>query len=264
MSTTPISELPVGHIVSKAVRLAWITFCELLPTIWPWLALWMAGELMVSWMIWPYDNHPTTSSQHEPVRVFLSLMQTILPVILGAIIAVPWHRRLLLAETPDTKLLAVSPNFALYFRWALALAMFAEAPMFLIDLAPAPDSNSGKVGAAGILMLFAVVSSFIIPRVFLILPARALGNAEIQLRDVWQRTHGNTFRLFFASFFVAVLPFLPYLGLALLFPDEPNQTETLIFFFITELMSVASALGLLTFLSLAYRHFYMPVDHAAA
>lgn len=124
MNDAPIAKLPVWRTTIETYRLTGKAFWKLFPSIWPWLALWIIFDAAISWLNWPFLYKPTIASHNDPLRIVLSIVTTLslVSVFFGAIIAVPWHRYLLLGEVSETKGIAhIHKNFYAYFVTALLL-----------------------------------------------------------------------------------------------------------------------------------------------
>ena len=184
--------------------------------------------------------------------------------------AVPWHRRLLLGDlSQNTGSAHIHKNVLAYFVTALLLTFAVSSPMLATDLfGPSPGVTPDTLNRGTVLILtaalFCMLISFFTTRIFLTLPARALGDTTLRFRDVWKRTTGNMWRLSFAGFLSAFL-WIPVGVIAALFQSDPqSRWDSTIANCFIDIIAIVTALTFITFLSLAYRHFYMPVDHAAA
>ena len=128
--------------------------------------------------------------------------------------AVAWHRLLLLNEVPrfggrniGTRSLWRYVGVALLICLIAALPLvIVLVPMALLGLLPAV----GKAPPAefAIIALAYLAGVVLTMRLSLLLPARATGNATLSLKDAWQRSRGNTWRLLGGIIVCGVPPFL--------------------------------------------------------
>jgi hypothetical protein len=222
---------------------------------------------------------PPQVPKSTEMAVLLNL-DNILLLLAGVSIAVAWHRLMILDERPGMS----GSNVATKNLWryivaglALCLIMFAPAiaamiPMFYF-LRPAPGPTPLPPGFFPlILLVFAlyVVGIAIALRLTLLLPARAIGNTSLTFKQTWNRTRGNTWRLFWGIAVTTVPPLL-IVQIAFLFgigPPNPGMaggedivTRMTVFstvFMIYYLLIVPIGIG---FLSHAYRHFFQaPIE----
>lgn len=186
-------------------------------------------------------------------------------------VAVTWHRFILLGESGD-----VIPKFGRrefrYYVWVL----LTSAPLWLFtflvifnfvgpdmpaDPSPVPDTDSAfafsdflfSLGFLTFVFLTAAAAGYIPVRFSLILPARALGHDDVELRETWQRTRGNFWRLFLG--FIACSVLMTLISMAL-----PSEERTVFQYVRNHAVSfvltlVGGMIGV-TFLSLAYRHLF--------
>ena len=87
-----------------------------------------------------------------------------------------------------------------------------------------------------------------------ILVAVALGRSDIGLRDVWQATRRNTWRLALGPFACLVILALP--GAITLRLGSMNRMSAAIVLTLLDLISIIGGVIGVSFLSLAYRHFF--------
>jgi hypothetical protein len=279
-------KLPLWRTIRFAYATYFRHFGDVLRITWMWIslvALLMAAGDWMRWSssVWFADQFK--SGVVEPLDRYA--YATILPVGLVALllpflivdVAVASHRRLILRERPRVS----GSNFASraawqYFALFVPLAVLtAVAPAVLgavSDLDPEvfPSENDE---------LMAFVSAFgvatgavaVALRFSLVLPARAVGNSGLSLKQSWRLTRGNTWRLLWGMFACAIVPVIP-LRLLLDWLDLPERklsAETMITGEGLSEQVIGSALGTqltlavdtltiplcVGFLSLCYRHF---------
>ena len=129
--------------------------------------------------------------------------------------AVAWHRLLLLQEKPSA---SSGLNIGMRYFWryvgtGVLIALIAAippvvvlVPMALLDLLPA--AGSAPPVEIAVIALAYLVSIVLILRLSLLLPARATGNSTLSLKDAWQRTRGNVWRLLLGIVACTLPPFL--------------------------------------------------------
>jgi hypothetical protein len=191
-------------------------------------------------------------------------------------IAVAWHRRIILGEQPALS----GSNIATKDLWrytgvTLAIFLMVWLPLIVIILAIALSSEtafgppSSSPAYAKILLFGAVAAAFAVAiavmfRLSLLLPARAVGNSALTFREVWHRTSGNTWRIFWGQ----VACMLPSLLWAIVFMAQTGSPDPGTFAssaFVARNTAASIILGVgnllilpigIGFLSYAYRHFF--------
>lgn len=100
--------------------------------------------------------------------------------------------------------------------------------------------------------------TWLLTRIWLILPALALGHYQFGIKDSWRVTAENFWRLFVGS----ILTFVPLMLLQMALDyslggfDDPASRGAFIFqTLFYELFGIVISITGITFLSLAYRHF---------
>lgn len=194
--------------------------------------------------------------------------------IIGALIAVPWHRSILLREPQSLASgVALTPAKIAYVVKATALMLVLSLPLMVALLMPSAtedtEGGSAIVPSDAIFFLLVavfVVWMFVLNRVSLILPATAVENSAVGVAQSWASTRGNTLRLAVVSFVATFVPMLVPLGLALwLAPTataamDANTAPSLAAYVaantVWELFALVAGMLYVTFLSLAYRHFF--------
>ena len=226
--------------------------------------LWLVVDFACAWIDWPLE------AQSKALAAS-SLLHNLIIVAIGAAIAVPWHRRLLLGELPSRNAgYTIDQRVLRYAVLALALAALFEVPWFLFQIeTPVADENTAHdaVVAHSILSgLFWMSTSVLLLPAFLVLPARALNREKLKIRLAYQRIKGNFWRLNAVNFgyatalFLLVLLFLLVGGLFFwryeyLLKDS-RVIGAVTMGVVATLFTMPFVLTFITFLSLAYRHFF--------
>ena len=219
-SDAPVTKLPLWRMI----RLSYATFFEhfgdglRIAAIWlPPVAIlaaiggWLQAVLLAELTARPRPQIDLSQPAHLLMLGYaLNLLQTIAAVSS----AVAWHRMLLLKEGPTSssgRNIATRP-FWRYVGASLLIGLLAAippaavlVPMAALDLLPAAG-RTPPVEIAVIALAYAV-SVVLVMRLSLLLPARAIGDLTLSLKDAWQRTHGNVFRLFLGITVCALAPF---------------------------------------------------------
>lgn len=189
--------LPVWQIFTKALTLVWEKRDFALRISWP-VAL--ATVLLAAVMLrdsapvyWSGSNRPDFPSASLP-RVTLVIAQSVLMLI----IAVYWHRNILLQETlaPQLPLRFDAPLWR-YIGYALALGLITLGiVLFAVFVLSLLISIGLPKTASGLLAAVLAMGLLLIPfRCSLVLPAAAVGRTDIRLGHSWTLTRGNTLRL---------------------------------------------------------------------
>ncbi len=209
---------------------------------------------------------PEAALWQEAVQGFVQLFA----FVAGCIVAVAWHRRILLGEQAMT---ALPSSFTLRYigiTLLMVLAIFVPIMLFGLLTVAAAAAFGPWIGA---LMLFVPLVAALVAalRLSLVLPARAIGDTGLRLRDSWALTTGNTWRLIGGTILSAVIPaivlnlaIMPFMfgGMPEMDPKKPNLDLLSAWMQSLALPSALIAMGYMIvsmigigFLSYAYRHF---------
>ncbi len=242
---------------------------ELLRFAWPWLIALTGVSAALYWSFYPAEREAIAVGATGSDALWL--LTLLASTLIGALIAVPWHRRILLGE-PQTfgSGIAIDGRKISYaIKAVLLLAAMTMPGLALFVIIPPPASESeytlqDALWMAAIIVWFAMVV-VLSSRLSLILPATAVGDDDVSVSRSWQMTRRNTLRLALVSFLATMLPFLLlYFVLVLVFPSQAQaaiadaasaRMSFTIANVITELVALVLGMLYVTFLSLAYRHF---------
>lgn len=266
-------KLPVWKTALESFRLTVRNFTTLLRFAWPWLLIFMAASAALYWNLYEAEQSALAAGNWGSPKLFYAT--TVLSTVIGAFIAIPWHRLLLVGEQPASPSLAIDRRHVMYALLTLALFALAPLPVLLADLVTAPTVETEGLSirdaaiAAGVLGF--VACWLVINRLSLVLPVIALDPSRASVREAWHITRGNTWRLFASSglILLVIVPIFATLAVISEFFSGWNETQEKIevtpvpsqvwFTAHSVLFEIAGiTLGMLfvTFLSLAYRHFY--------
>ena len=102
-------------------------------------------------------------------------------------------------------------------------------------------------------------------RLMLLMPARAIGDTQLTVAETWDRTRGNTWRLFWGLIACLMPPLIPALFLELAIIGAPSPGKAGIVEFLNR-VAIAHPIFLgyyllmmpicIGFMSLAYQHFF--------
>lgn len=259
------NKLPLFATVKNAYLLSWLNRYEYLKISRWWLVISFPILFLYTWLTWETTKEAIMLSQHSyevadgaRYAFLVMLPSQVFTMFICSSIAVAWHRLLLINEHIETvHYFRVDATVRNYFSFLL-LSLLPLVPPLLIALI-GKSENSTVNGVMVLLMvllaLFPIVALFVITRISVILPAKALNDTEVTIRDVWERTRGNFWRLFIGS----ILCFLPLLIITnvanhLSFYNELILAAIYIFqVFLSILITTPVALS---FLSLSYKHFF--------
>ncbi len=271
------AKIPVWKTTLECYRLTFRNLGDLLRFSWPWLLLLIAVSGALYWGFWETEQEALKTSGGSNVLMLLTL---IVSTSIGAFIAVPWHRLLLLGEKQDLATgMKIGTKHRPYLLWALLLGVLPMVPLLALaslfpwgpassetELMTVSEMNAIMALISGILIFVAM--SLFTTRLALILPATAVGHSGVDWREAWAITRGNTWRLFWASviiilplmiFYIFVTPHDVSASAAPATIAEADELARRITFtlwsVLEELLAMFTGMVLVAFLSLAYRHF---------
>lgn len=131
------------------------------------------------------------------------------------IVAVGWHRLILLGQVPSSFAPTWGRHHTVFFSWFIALTLLSEVPGFVPASLVAP-AGAGVLAVIG-LFLWAMLA-YLAARLSFVLPASAVEDRSSACR-AWKRTARNGIRLAVAS---AIAPFPIYLALSPLLLLSPE------------------------------------------
>lgn len=220
-SDAPATKLPLW----QTIRLSYATYFEhfgnglRIAALWlPPVAIlaaiggWLQATLLMEVAAFPKVQIDASQPMH---LLMLGYALNLLLAVAAISSAVAWHRLLLLGEQPTAR---SGRNIGTRFFWryvgvTILIAVIATialvvvlVPMAALDLLPAAGSTP-PVEIAVIALTY-VISVMLMLRLSPLLPARAIGNVTLLLKDAWRRTRGNLWRLFLGILACTIPPFL--------------------------------------------------------
>lgn len=270
MIANPIPKLPVFRIAVETLRFTIANAITLLRYAWPLIVTLAVISAALYWHFYPLNEK--TFSEQDGALLF-TFVVPILWAIAGASIAIPWHRFILHNEIPVTADLVRAPGVIVLYA-VVAIAIFAIAfaaiavPMALMptpiaeifyELKPSNWLNLAVVS------VFWTIFALVVSRPMLVLPALAIGNKDVGVNIAWSRTRGNSVRMAI-GYILALLPALLLIHALDAFfgtPQQMSRTGFVLSFLTTDAINMTVGMTSVTFLSLAYRHFFGTVSDDA-
>ena len=254
--------LPLLATVGEAYALTFRNLGDYLQIAWAWLIVMTSLAALTSWFFWP--SH-VAAQEAGATTSWVQMLTTFLTMMAGASIAVAWHSLLLNGERPAT---------ARYLRldgvvWRYLLVGIAMwAPVFVgTYLVPGDGYDRDdlpRLAFMAMLVVAMIVLGIVLGiKLLPLLPAIAIRKGHVSLGAVWRATHRSWWRLF-ACYLLTLLPPLFVASLpsfiALWRADEDTPPETQLGFVLSntqsELTMLVSSIFAVSFLSLAFRHFF--------
>lgn len=242
----------------ELIRIAWLWILIMAPIV--GLFMWWQAPAMLELM------QNARAGRLDPNPGVTVLMQAINSIILLPIlssIAVAWHRLLLRNEQvsgPYLRLDSVVIGYALLF---FLIALLFSVPQYLgqIYVAMTQPPGAFEISPAALAVQFicsilALLALFFGCRLFMVLPAKALGR-DISFGTAWAATRKNSWRLFW-GYMLSLFPLAAIaggVGYWLSVAQASRVTAATVWTIITLLWSLFGMVGV-GFLSLAYRHFF--------
>jgi hypothetical protein len=212
----PKPKLPLGNTISLAYSTYFQHFADVLRASWLWLLLMaplqgIAGWLQWSWMAMAVRNMKpgVPPKMSQPIEMMLfGHAATLALLFAGVSIAVAWHRRIILDEPPGLSASNVATmNVWRYVGIGFVLLLIMTLPVLVVIvpfsfwLAPFPAGggtqppNPQSFALIPVIMVLYVMALAVTLRLCLLLPARAVGDAELTFKRAWAVTRGNTWRM---------------------------------------------------------------------
>lgn len=261
------ARLPVWRTVRDAYALTLRHLGALLRIAWLWLLLTTAAIALLSWFLWPLQELALAADSTTRAHYAASIVS----LVAGCSIAVAWHRLLLLDERTATPLyLRLDAVVSRYLLVALVMAVPFYLAIEVITSAAFGQVAEGETPAASLGNTLLVASVWLLPaaavylgvRLGPILPAIALARADVTLARVWRATRGHWWRLFAGLVLTGLLPvilvYLPFLIREIIydFPEQASAADFVRSNLETELCGLVGSMFAVSFLSLAFRHFF--------
>ena len=278
-------KLPVVATVSEVFGGSFLHFFNLLSIAWFPLALLLAMNIGVILLL-PTATDPSNAGAFAG-SIFAFQIASI---FLYAMVAVVWHRRVLLGENPSGPIyFKIGKREIFFILYLLLITLFA---VLIVGVAAGlavavlgglnlENATPGAIMSAGVVAVVGyVLFLYVYLRSALVLPAVAVGQKE-PLRTSWAITKGNVWRLI-GGFLVILLAYFVVSGIVFavtsVFSSGSEMdmqgfmkilsgqadTSTLLFYQIINMVfSVYLMMVSITYLSVCYRHLSDGVDASA-
>jgi hypothetical protein len=288
-------KLPLWHTVSLSYSTFFAHFKDVLQISWLWLLVvtpltGATSWLQMSWMGEVIANSKRGVPPQIPAKpidmMVLGNASTLAILFAGVSIAVAWHRRLILGEHPGFSGSNIaSSNLWRYIGIGILICLIVAIPALVIIVpiffwvlpqttgTTVVPVNSSIFPIIILVFLIYIVAFAVILRLSLLLPARAVRDLTLTFKGAWNRTRGNTWRIFWGIVITTVPPILAAEIVLLIFLGFPNPGTlangafigrwiiTSVIFTGYYLLILPISIG---FLSHSYRHFVQAgVDQSA-
>jgi hypothetical protein len=208
------------HNFADVLRISWLWLAVAVP-LWgivTWLQLsWMAG-VMADLKRGVPPQMVANLVTRPPGATALGYVAVPVLVLAGVSIAVAWHRCIILGEHPGLSGSNVATkNLWRYVGVGLAISLICIIlpillllPMlFLLSPAvPGGAPHAIPIIFMLLILLLSLAGFAVMLRLSLLLPARAVGDLGLSFKQTWNRTRGNTWRIFWGMAACTLPPIL--------------------------------------------------------
>lgn len=198
-------KLPVIETVSEVLRGSFAHFVELVRAAWFPLILLSALELGV--VPWGTNERGTSVGGLTGISMFWGIgwVSLICQALLYVMIAVVWHRRVLLGESPSGSFyFKFGRREMLFAFYALLIGLFAVVIVGVVYGLGIWWSGGRTFGTIWVVFFGYGLFMFVYLRSTLVFPAVALSQPE-PWKISWAITKGNCWRLFWGFFLIGVV-----------------------------------------------------------
>ncbi len=249
--------LQVWRTVVEAYALTLGNLGYLLRISWAWVLLMTPVSLaFYASMFWLSSNKSASYFVS-----FQDVSSTLLFQPFLASVAVAWHRRLLMNEVWRGRVyMQFDQLVASYFGLAVVILFLFQGPVIFLGPMIAVIFGAEANWPVWLILIVAFMTGaglLLSTKIWLTLPARALGNSEITVRQAWRRSRRNVWRLIAGSALSSV-PFVALLFLATIFATDSTEVgEPLVYATwqtLNELgITFLAGVPIVSFLAAAYR-----------
>jgi hypothetical protein len=246
------AKLPVWRTVGDAYKFTFLHLPALMQIGWNWLLLLVPFSFACHWMLWPYEQLKHVNPDLFEWIVTLALSAGV--AVIAAAIAVPWHRLLLLGENPSLGAgFSANARTRTYMHLAVVFVLAPEFGTLLKFLGILETTDKIMDKADGYALS---VSTLLMVRWSLAFPGIAIGRDRDAPQRSWLATKDNWGRIVSGSM-LSMLLCIAIVVLNITVLGKPStQLEYAITGTIVAIVWVAAGMVCVTFLSLAYRHFF--------
>lgn len=217
--------LPVFETVGQSFGYSFKNIGLMIKLSWLWVILLL---VLAAAFLALFGDAAQVEGQAVPDGGAMAAFTVLMVVYFIAIysIAVGWHRALLLGEQPGWINFRVGRRELGYLGYTLLVALLAAFPMligFLVVGALTSFSGDSRetlglgliaVGAAGV-----VVMLLLMGRLQLVLPGTAVGDRRVAIRQSFDLTRGNSWRILGGFLLIALVQVIPNVLSALANPE---------------------------------------------
>lgn len=233
----------------------------------PWFAGLIAVSAILEWLYYPRSQEANAPFSWFDLA-YLALL-TLLPLLVGAIVGVFLHRRILLTgrlsegTSASLHISLVNAYFwkysALGILFVLSLCLLVATGLLVAIIFTRteifPSESTGCIICLALPILALPVSSYIPVRFSLSLPATAVCSLRSTFLHSWTATRGNFWKLFLGAT-LSYWSFLPLIASMVLWSDleSMSRAQTVIWNVVGTVAFFFSCLVSTAYFSLAYRH----------
>jgi hypothetical protein len=194
----------------------------------------------------------------------LTMLTQIVAKVVGlpalASIAVAWHRLLLKDEHPGAGVyLRLDGVVAGYAVLAFGVGLITLAPSYVSMMlqSMAAHDHPLAVGVQFLAGVGTITAFFVVARLSLVLPGKALERDDVTFGAAWRVSKGNTWRMLWAYFF-CILPLMVLGGgeTYWLFQSDHGRAALTLVPLVPSLLAIPLGMISVGMLSLSYRHFF--------
>jgi hypothetical protein len=266
------SKLPLWRTIGRAYALWGENLPDLARVCWLWMLLMAPVFAFLAWWQAPHAMEILQAVRFGQPFADPNPLLTMLGQIVGRVVALPalasigvaWHRLLLKNEHPGAgvylRLDGIVVGYAVLAFWVGLITMAPGYISLMFQIATGTSVSAGEPDAFGVRFLAGVVTItafFVVARLSLVLPGKALGRDDITFGAAWRVSKGNTWRMLWAYFF-CILPLMVLNGAMSYWLFQPDHDRTALTLAPLAISLLSIPLGMISIgmLSLSYRHFF--------
>jgi hypothetical protein len=194
--------LPFWRTVGQAYIIWARNLAEVIRISWLWLLLMTPVLVAISWFIAPSVIELTQAASAREVMprpsgfdLLVQAIETLVMLPMVASIAVAWHRLVLRDERfTGRAYLRLDRVVLVYAALLLLVKLLFTLPSYMNDMFAGTVTDAETMSSLLpnlLIFLLGIVSFYVVLRLSVILPARALERNDITLGRVWKETRGN-------------------------------------------------------------------------
>jgi hypothetical protein len=266
------SKLPLWRTIGQAYALWGENLPDLVRVCWLWMLLMAPVFALLTWWQAPHAMEMMQAVRSGRPFVDPNPLLTMLTQMLGKVVTLPalasiavaWHRLLLKDEHPGAgaylRLDGIVVGYAVLALWVGLITMAPGYVSMMFQIVTGTSVTAQDPVALGVQFLAGVgtiAAFFVMARLSLALPGKALGRDDVTFGAAWRVSKGNTWRMLWAYFF-CILPMMVFgggLSYWLYQPGHGRATLTLVSLAVS-LLSIPLGMISVGMLSLAYRYFF--------